>query len=49
MKTDDLFWPLAVVAALALMGFALWAELRNYEECRATPHSEFYCLTAGGR
>lgn len=24
---------------------ALWVSARNYAECRATPHTAFYCIT----
>lgn len=45
---EDLFWPIAVVVALAILALGAWAVLRNYDECRAVPHTAFYCLTAGG-
>lgn len=37
---------LLVFIAVILLG--LWAGIRNYDECRATPHTVFYCLTRGG-
>ena len=45
---ERLFWPLTVVAILALGALLLWAGMRNYDECRAVPHTAFYCLTSGG-
>lgn len=51
MSADDakLFWPIGLVAVLAVLIFSVWAGLRNWDECRATPHTVFYCLTAGGK
>ena len=45
---EYLFWPFTVVIILAALVFAVWAGMRNYDECRAVPHSAFYCLTRGG-
>ncbi len=44
----DLFLPITIVVALAVIAIGVWAALRNYDECRATPHTAFYCLTHGG-
>jgi len=42
----DLFWPIQVVAIIALVVLAAWMFLQNYDECR-TAHSAFYCVTGG--
>jgi len=44
---ENLFLPIIIVACLAALAVAVWAGLRNYDECRATPHTAFYCLTRG--
>jgi hypothetical protein len=38
----------AVMFLIAFFGFAIYAGMRNWEECRAVPHTVFYCLTAHG-
>ncbi len=48
MSADNQFAPIMIVVVLALAVFAIWAEFRNYAECRAVPHTAFYCLTSGG-
>ena len=48
MSDDNLFWPIAVVAALAILVLGAWVVSRNYDECRAAQHTALYCLTAGG-
>ncbi len=35
----------ATLFVLAALTFSVWAAVRNYRECRATPHTAFYCLT----
>ncbi len=45
---EKLLWMLVVVAAMAALVGAGYTIQRNYEECRAVPHTMFYCLTAGG-
>lgn len=47
-EQERLFWPIAVVIGLAAIALGIWAQARNYDECRATPHTAFYCLTVGG-
>lgn len=47
-ENEHLFWPITVVIALAAIALSIWAVSRNYDECRAVPHTAFYCLTAGG-
>ncbi len=43
----ELFWPLFIVMLLGLSAFGIYAFARNYSECRAVPHTAFYCLTSG--
>jgi hypothetical protein len=38
---------LSILAALAVASLVFWIARRNYVECRATPHTMFYCLTHG--
>lgn len=45
---DQIEIALALVVFVAFILLGLWAGIRNYEECRATPHTVFYCLTRGG-
>lgn len=33
------------LVVLALPGIGIYVAVRNYNECRATPHSVLYCLT----
>lgn len=46
-EDSNLFWPILLVAALAVLILGGRLALRNYDECRATPHTAVYCLTRG--
>ncbi len=45
--SNDQFLPFYIVVTVALLILGVYAFNRNYSECRATPHTAFYCLTSG--
>ena len=52
MRIDSADWIAKFIMALILIlvfGFGIYAFQRNWAECRATPHTVFYCLTAGDK
>ena len=46
---DFLHFAGIAVFVVLFFGLAIYGSLRNWAECRATPHTVFYCLTAGNK